>query len=54
MTQLVISSKEQTLIEMVRRVGKSVPYGEVVFIFHFQDGVPVLISMEHKKETVKL
>ncbi len=54
MAQIVISDKERTLIEMVRRVGKSVPYGEVALTFHFQDGVPVLISIENKKETVKL
>lgn len=50
----VITKQEKTLIETIRRIGKSVPFGEVVFTFHFQDSVPVLISMEHKKETIKL
>ncbi len=50
----VLTKQEKTLIETIRRIGKSVPFGEVGFTFLFQDGVPVLISIERKKETVKL
>jgi len=47
-----IREKDIKLIEKLRQI--AIPFGEVIVRIVYQDGVPVLLKVIDKEETIKL